>query len=333
MMAYVAARTGVTRLLRALLRDTLTVLAYHRISGESSAYDSLFDQSVFTCSDAVLDDHMRMLRSYRSIISVDQLCDALDGKSSLPPRAALVTFDDATQDHYGRALPVLRRHEIPAVFFVSTRSLTERTVEWWNLLAFTIRTCAQGEYQIPPEFGGTVRVTDEASRTAALATISRSIKVDSAHGDALPIVQDLAARLGVTLPSSAEQSRGLIDATQLSEMQAAGMTIGSHSHSHSFMSRLTPETQLAELSRSKQVLEQILGRSVRTLAYPYGQANDYDARTCAAARMAGYDCAFNLSKRNVIEVAGIDRYDIDRFPVPGTSRYEFEAAISGMAVQ
>jgi peptidoglycan/xylan/chitin deacetylase (PgdA/CDA1 family) len=276
---------------------------------------------------------MRMLLAHRNVIDMDQLCDALDGGRSLPQRAALVTFDDATQDHYSRALPIMRRHSIPAVFFVSTRSLEERTVEWWNLLSFALRECAPGRHRVGPEFGDEIVVSDAASRTAAFAAASARIKLESPQADALPVIQELASRLGVTLPSMEQQSRGLINAAQLSEMREAGMTIGSHSHSHAFLRRLSAEAQLAELSRSKRILEGILGVRVRSLAYPYGQAADYDSQTCAAARDAGYDCAFNLRKRNVLSLKGIDRYDIDRFPVPGTSNYEFEASISGMAVQ
>jgi peptidoglycan/xylan/chitin deacetylase (PgdA/CDA1 family) len=332
LLAYVAVRSGAASLLRYALRGSLTVLAYHRIGGTPSAFDHLFDDSVFTCSDAVLDEHMAQLVRLRSVVTLDQVCDALDGKARLPPRAALVTFDDATQDHYSRALPVLRKHGVPAVFFVSTRSLVERTVEWWNLLGYTLRTCAAGSYELGKDFGGRVQLDDISSRNTAIETITRHIKLRSDAGDALPTVEGIAAAVQVTLPSRDAQSSGLLDANQLREMCAAGMTIGSHSHSHAFLRRLSPDEQLSELRTSKQVLEDIVGQPVRSLAYPYGQSMDYDSTTQNAARQAGYACAFNLMKRKVVSIRTVNRFDIDRFPVPANSGYEFVAAISGVPV-
>lgn len=331
-MAYLAVRSGATWLTRHALRGSLTVLAYHRIGGAPSAFDHLFDDSVFTCSDTVLDEHMARLVRLRSVVSLDQVCDALDRNIELPPSAALVTFDDATQDHYSRALPVLRKHGIPAVFFVSTRSLVERTVEWWNLLGYALRACQAGTYELGAEFGGNLRLTDSASRNAAIDSITQHIKLKSQAGDALPMVEGIAAALRITLPSRDEQSRGLLDVNQLREMAAAGMTIGSHSHSHAFLRRLSADDQLTELQTSKRVLEQIVGRTVRGLAYPYGQTTDYDATTQGAARLAGYDCAFNLMKRKIVSIETANRYDIDRFPVPSNSGYEYIAAISGFPV-
>jgi peptidoglycan/xylan/chitin deacetylase (PgdA/CDA1 family) len=332
LVGYLAVRSGAAWVLRHALRNTLTVLAYHRIGGSSSPFDELFDESVYTCSDSVLDRHLQLLKSMRNIVSIDDVCDALDGRRRLPARAALITFDDATQDHYSRALPVLRKHGVPAVFFVSTRSLIERSVEWWNLLGFAFRSAQAGTYDLGADFGGAVQLADSASRQRAIDAATRYIKLQSRLGDSLPLVNDVAMRLGVTLPSREMQSSGLLHPEQLREMQSAGMTIGSHSHSHSFLRRLTPAQQLDELSTSKSILESIVARPVRALAYPYGQATDYDVTTQEAARAAGYSCAFNLMKRKVVRLDSANRFDVDRFPVPATADFEFEAAISGVAV-
>jgi peptidoglycan/xylan/chitin deacetylase (PgdA/CDA1 family) len=332
LVRYLAVRSGATWVLRRVLRDTLTVLAYHRIGGTKSPFDELFDDSVYTCSDIVLEQHLQMLTLIRNVVSVDDVCEALDGRRKLPPRAALVTFDDATQDHYSRALPVLRKLDVPAVFFVSTRSLIERSVEWWNLLSFAFRRATVGTYELGADFGSTVQLTDAASRQQAIETATHYIKQKSLRGDSMPLVSDIAARLRVALPSRDEQSAGLLHPEQLREMRAAGMTIGSHSHSHSFLRRLTAEQQLEELRTSKEILESIVAAPVRALAYPYGQSTDYDVVTQEAARAAGYSCAFNLMKRNTVHLDAAKRFDIDRFPVPPRADFEFEAALSGLAV-
>ena len=81
-----------------------------------------------------------------------------------------------------------------------------------------------------------------------------------------------------------EQNR-MLSKTQLLEMSNQGMEIGSHSHTHPDLSRLPPEEQRHELSRSKEVLEELLGKRVDGFAYPYGR---YDQSTLEALKSSGY---------------------------------------------
>lgn len=77
----------------------------------------------------------------------------------------------------------------------------------------------------------------------------------------------------------------LMDASRLREIQAAGMTIGSHTASHARLAELGPESQRQELTRSKGDLEDLLGTPVRHLCYPFGSFN---RDTVRAVQEAGY---------------------------------------------
>ncbi|HWB50446.1 MAG TPA: polysaccharide deacetylase family protein [Stellaceae bacterium] len=76
---------------------------------------------------------------------------------------------------------------------------------------------------------------------------------------------------------------------ELKEMIAAGMTIGSHSHWHPALPTLgTGERLKDEVVGSKLWLEERLGVTVDTFAYPYGA---YTAADVAAVKAAGYRTA------------------------------------------
>jgi peptidoglycan/xylan/chitin deacetylase (PgdA/CDA1 family) len=330
-MGYLAARTGFAWVLRQVFRNRLTVLAYHRISGPPCDEDTFFEPSLYSCSATVLEQQLRLLQRMRSIVSLDDVCDAFDGVRQLPSRPALVTFDDATFDHYSRAFPILRRMSVPAVFFVGTRSLMERCVEWWNLLGYAIRAAQPGEFDLG-EFGGRVALNDPTSRERLIRTMTRLLKLQRTEADVLPIVEEIATRLRVSLPDKQLQDRALLSNLQLKEMLKAGMTIGSHTHSHPFLRRLVPSEQLDEMTKSKVVLERLLGTRVRGVAYPYGQRTDYNAYSQQAARDAGYEVGFNLSKGRIVSISASHRFDIDRFPACARANFEFEAAISAVAV-
>ena len=88
-------------------------------------------------------------------------------------------------------------------------------------------------------------------------------------------------------PRSAPQLP-LADAAALSALAAAGWEIGSHGLTHERLSRLTPDRRQHELEASRLKLEELIGVSIRSFAYPYGSV---PAGAEAELRAAGYDSA------------------------------------------
>ena len=87
------------------------------------------------------------------------------------------------------------------------------------------------------------------------------------------------------VPMSWDEARGLQD---------RGWEIGSHTCSHPHLTECDDATLVAELTRSREVCAEELGRPCLTLAYPYG---DLDSRVMAAAQDAGYAAAAALPSR------------------------------------
>ena len=78
---------------------------------------------------------------------------------------------------------------------------------------------------------------------------------------------------------------GRIDTSQLREMSANGMSIGSHGLTHTSLAGLSRDALDRELAGSKDRLEQLLGTEVTTIALPRGLM---DRQVLERARIAGY---------------------------------------------
>jgi peptidoglycan/xylan/chitin deacetylase (PgdA/CDA1 family) len=81
---------------------------------------------------------------------------------------------------------------------------------------------------------------------------------------------------------------------QLDELRADGWEVGSHTRSHPHLTSISDEELEAELAESRWMLEQELGETCRTIAYPYG---DHDQRVMRATASAGYEAAGALPVR------------------------------------
>ncbi len=89
----------------------LVVLMYHKVNDEP--------ENSVTIPVSRFDEQMAQLADlgYQPVSLDNVLAYYVDGKP-LPPRAVLITFDDAYRDNLLNAVPVLRKHRYTAVLFV-----------------------------------------------------------------------------------------------------------------------------------------------------------------------------------------------------------------------
>ena len=125
-------------------------------------------------------------------------------------------------------------------------------------------------------------------------------------------VSDLIGASNDWMSARGFPKRRLMSASELREMSAAGVTIGSHTRTHPRLPELDVEAKRSEVRGSKARLEDVIGRSVTAFAYPYGLFDD-DARQAVAE--AGYRTA--CSTRSGFNGPDADRYLLRRIEVFG----------------
>ncbi len=97
---------------------------------------------------------------------------------------------------------------------------------------------------------------------------------------------------------------------QVLELRDAGICFGSHSFAHRTLTELTDEECEADLRTSRELLESVLDRPVRFVAYPRGK---HDARVRQSSERAGFTHGFTLPEtkeragRHAIPRVGIYR--------------------------
>ena len=93
---------------------------------------------------------------------------------------------------------------------------------------------------------------------------------ESDYTQAFPILQELGLRATFFVVPTLVESPGFVTWTQLREMVAAGMEIGSHSLTHPFVDQLDEPGLRREFGDSKKLIEDRLGAAVRAASLPRG---------------------------------------------------------------
>ena len=85
----------------------------------------------------------------------------------------------------------------------------------------------------------------------------------------------------------------MLTVQELGQWLAAGGSIGSHTLSHPFLSKLSSDDKRREIEQSKSALEQLTGVEVISFCYPYG---DFDVECMKLVERAGYRAAFAVNE-------------------------------------
>ena len=112
------------------------------------------------------------------------------------------------------------------------------------------------------------------------------------------LVSDLIGKENVWDYKKGQAQRKLIEWQDVMKLKGEGVTFGSHSKTHPFLSGLSKEDITDEIKNSKSFFEERLQLPVDFFCYPYG---DYDRRVMDVVKDAGYKGALT-TKRGLVRV-------------------------------
>ena len=82
-------------------------------------------------------------------------------------------------------------------------------------------------------------------------------------------------------------------------LSSLGMIIGSHSESHTLLSRLTFKKQFEEIKNSKIFLEKIINKNIDTFCYPYGGKISYNKNTLKILKKLKFKLAYSVEYKDI----------------------------------
>ncbi|TAN43231.1 MAG: hypothetical protein EPN22_10405 [Nitrospirae bacterium] len=109
------------------LRSGLTVFVYHDVSPSPAESSRRYSLNV---PPSVFEFQLEFIKKRFNVIGPDEL---LSGK--VPPKAALITFDDGLKGFFTYAVPLLEKHELPVIIFMNMAPV-KGEVFWSGLITY-----------------------------------------------------------------------------------------------------------------------------------------------------------------------------------------------------
>lgn len=297
----------------------IVVLNYHRIG---DALRSPLDRGIYSADADSFDAQMAFLKRHSDVIAPSQIDDALQSRRG---RHVVITFDDGYRDNHSTALPVLRRHDLTATFFVTTGFIDQPQLPWWDEIAVRVRNCKHRSLDLRPWLPQALALADKAAREAGIHLLLRIYK-ELPGAQALQMLAQLREACGEDAQVEALAAQLWMDWDMIRDLDAQGMTIGGHTVNHPLLARIDDAQQWQEISTCAARLEQELGQPMHYFAYPVGSRDAFNAHTLACLKRVGVHRAFSYYGGYVR--AGDPALDTRRMPVQcGTSSERFRALV------
>jgi peptidoglycan/xylan/chitin deacetylase (PgdA/CDA1 family) len=316
------------------MRRGNVILMYHRITRTNvDPWALCVDPNNFS-------QQMEALNRIATPIPLTELPDADPQHPSVA-----VTFDDGYLDNLEITQPILGQHGIPATIFISTGYIGKYHGYWWDELeaiflhpgalpARGLKLSVAGQnynWEIDPtdlEYQEADCATHRpwiawkqpppTSRHAVFFAVWSLLREAEAaqREDGICRIRQWAGASERHTPVRCMTPEELREVSR-----GARLSVGAHTISHSRLSQLSESSQWTEISESKSILEQILGRPVYTFSYPFGGRNDYTDRTVEAVRAAGYRLACSNFEGTVGPKS--DRFQLPRLHVENWNGDDF----------
>lgn len=275
----------------------LLIMIYHRVLDEPDFMrPDEVDKEAFTWQ-------MELLAKYFNVLPLSEALERMQN-DTLPPRAVSITFDDGYADNYTNALPILKRFNLTATFFIASGFLDGGRM-WNDTVIEAVRNYPQAELNLSQVGLGSYKTIDQTEKITAASNIISQVK----H---LPPEQRSSHVTYIAAQSNNLPNDLMMSSAQLKQLHKNGMEIGGHTVSHPILSKLDDEVAEQEIVVNKVILEEILNTSIKCFAYPNGKPEiDYLEQHIQMVKKAGYRSA--LSTHWGIVFQSSSPYELNRF--------------------
>lgn len=294
-------------------RHTLTVVTFHRVLGRNDLRwaGALAE---WTVSDEVFEECLLFFRQHYNLVGLQDLLTCLEGGGRLPPRSLLVTFDDGYADNEEYALPLLLKHGVSAVLFLTSSFVNRRSRPWTEDLLSAYQRGLVSHEEVAKLHQSLFGPQEDAPRDASVMLMDICAQWTAlADIDAEKLCEAVLRRPLERTISPAQ----MLTSEQVKRMHAAGIAIGAHGRTHNSMARGGDLD--TELNQPPRAIANLLGlpspHAISTLAFPYGEHSD---RAVTGALDAGYELLFTFSSRlNLLPHGRLVSRVLDRVNVSG----------------
>jgi peptidoglycan/xylan/chitin deacetylase (PgdA/CDA1 family) len=260
---------------------------------------------------------IRYLKNNFDIVSLREIFKIHQSKVQPKRKTIAITFDDGYENNFTQALPVLKKYNVPATFYLIAKGLVDENYFVWPDMIDLVQQSAKEDIKVN---GNTFKHPGfycEELKMSLVDFLKQSGKKRDNYVDELVSKYPLYK---VVLKSEPQLINLIRKETLKPYVKEDLIEYGSHTYAHYNLEYLTKEECETELKESKRIIEEQTGREVISIAFPDGS---YKEETVELVEKCGYKnmtaVDYKLNENNKKENI------LSRFTISNSTTFESNA--------
>lgn len=278
----------------------LQVVNYHYIRNN---FDAKYP-SIFGVTPLQFKKQLKLLLNQGDIISPSDFSIHFKEMITSKGNYYLLTFDDGLKEQFDLAFTILRDEDLKAIFFLNSINFEEKKVSTVHKIHLLRSILSPNQF---------LNFLDEMQAGKLLAEeiekAHKNYRFDDASSAELKYLLNFKIPLDkqeLLLNAIFKQffnENEIVEKLYMTESQIQTLSdlncLGSHSHSHFPLGRLSEDTIKFELEHSKKYFEKITNNPISMIAYPYGTDESCSDLVAELAKKAKYSFGFTTKKGTI----------------------------------
>lgn len=255
--------------------DKSCILLYHGVTKSKS--DGIENYSNKHIQADEFERQMKYIKENKNVVSIRNIKEE--------PNSVAVTFDDTFKNIHDVALPILKKYDIPATFFISTGFIGNDRNFWVDRIEHMINFSKTDEVDFDGEL---FNLEDETKKINSLTIIKSKLKkYNPKKRESLLNYVELQTGWLEDVEVDNYKNLSLDDVKRLDIPPM--YEVGGHTVNHEILAYLSDERLEYEIVECIKTLENIVGRKIDLFSYPEGQENHYNYNVIKYLKKHGID--------------------------------------------
>lgn len=263
--------------------------------------------------------HLKYFKKHFNVVPSAEIFE-MKRKNIVPSKPTIaITFDDGYENNYTYAFSLLKKYNLPSTFFITTQCIEdENAILWYDKLYFIKNKVNFAEIDFSQANVGGDKILKAKECRNNGEFISFIKHLSTLEKEEFFKIIKTKINYEAIIKNSDRDLWKMMKREQLLEIaNTKGMELGTHTHTHPNLGEIKLADALLELKKSKQLLEQLSSKNIRSIAFPDGNYNDEIKKACIDM---GYTDLFAVSYQ--LENDYNDKNILPRFCISCTTTTE-----------
>tara|TARA_Y100001958_G_scaffold156940_1_gene150800 strand:+ start:1202 stop:2119 length:918 start_codon:yes stop_codon:yes gene_type:complete len=261
------------------MKKNLTILCYHGVTKirDQKGIENFSGKHLF------FKEFEKQIKSLKrkncKFLNFDEVVYKIENNSPFEKKSICITFDDGFKNNFEVAAPILKRNNIPAIFFLCPLNIEKQEMFWVDKIEDCINRTNKKEITINLNKKRKFLIRSKKDKKKCINKIKNFCK-NTKYFKKDKIIDQLIKKTCIIPSIKSSQNYHLANWKILKKtLKNKLFSIGGHSLCHDIYSNLDDIEIEKNIKGTKKLIKKNLNYSIKYFSYPEGQINHFNKTT------------------------------------------------------